>query len=372
MINEFLYQVGEYRTYSKIDAFLAANRDWNRVHFNFMASTFANRDWSRPLESWQDLMRRRCQELRDRYSYLRLWFSGGWDSSTVLHTFIEHGIRLDELAIYDRQFFDGDSEVAPAIEYARMIQQQYMPQVKLSFIPIGVDHSEQIYDRYGSQWILTPGCSLMFPKTHRYFMEQELDAFAPVRSDSDRVGNIWAHDKPKVMLWDNKWYSFQVDASMIGHFKTDCELFFCTASMPELYIQQSHMAIDFFEALMLRDHRVDTELSHRIQSHQGQDYAMWNQALGRTHCIDNVSARHGLLKSTMGHFPMGEVSRRSYLHHRDTNSRHYHIYREGIKTVEELTGIAIPESGSRWIPNILSDRYFVRTLDPRLLKGKTA
>lgn len=371
MINEFLYQVGDYKTHSKIDAFLAAGRDFSKVHFNFMESTFAGRDWARPQETWDEMMLRRCRQLREKYGYLRLWFSGGWDSTTVLETFIKHNIRLDEIAIYDRTFFEGDSEVASAIEYAKAVKASRLPDIKLSLIPIGPDHSRTIYEKYGSRWILTPGCSLMFPKTHRYFIEQELDDFREIRTDSEQIGNIWAHDKSKVLLYDGKWYSFQVDVSMIGHFKTDCELFFCSTDMPELYILQSHMAVDFFENLMLRTGRADPDLSHRIQGHRTQeaDYKIWNMALGRTHCVDNPSALYGHLKSTMGHFPLGPVSRKSYLHNRDTNSKSYQIYRDGIRTVEELTGLPIPESGGTWMPNILSSKYFVRNLDPRIIAG---
>ena len=46
-----------------------------------------------------DLYRLRAQQLRDKYDYLILWFSGGADSTTILQSFIHNGIHLDEVIV---------------------------------------------------------------------------------------------------------------------------------------------------------------------------------------------------------------------------------------------------------------------------------
>lgn len=364
MINELQYRVGSNTTYSKVEAAALAHGDFSKVYFNFMDSTFLNHSWVRPLESWDDLMKRRCYQLREKYNYLCLWFSGGWDSTTVLETFIKHGIKLDEIAIYDRTYFDGDTEVASAVEYAKSVKAHHMSDVKISLIPIKPEHSHQVYEKYGDQWIFTPGCSLMYPKTHRYFIEHELDDTKSIRAENDRRGNIWAHDKSKVLLYDNKWYAFAADTSMTPYFNTDCELFFCTAELPELYILQTHMAIDFFEYMMLKNKKVDTELSHNIQGNKvtDEDYKLWNMAQGRTACVDNPSAIYGWLKSTTGHHPLGGEGKKAYLFNKDLNTKSYKIYTDGIKAVEDITGLKIPNSGGPWLPTLISHKHYVRPL----------
>lgn len=373
MINELLYQVGDFKTYSKVEAARVAQGDFNKVHFNFMDSTFMGHPWYRPSETWEELMRQRCVRLREKYSYLCVWFSGGWDSATVLETFIKHNIKLDEIAIYDRKYFDGDTEVASAIEYAKTVKDRHMPNVKLSLIPINIEHSQQVYDKYGDQWIFTPGCSLMYPKTHRYFIEHELDDTRSIRAENETRGNIWAHDKSKVLLYDNKWYAFAVDTSMTPYFNTDCELFFCSSDLPELYILQTHMAIDFFERIMANSGKVDTELSHNIQGNKvtDEDYRLWNLAQGRTHCVNNPSALYGWLKSTVGHHPMGGEGRKAYLFNRDINSKFYKIYTDGIKAVEEITGLKTPTTDKAWLPSLISHKHYVRDLNNNLLTANT-
>lgn len=53
-------------------------------------------DWScEPDESIADLERAHCRQLREKHSVLILAYSGGVDSHTMLHRFLEQGIHLD-------------------------------------------------------------------------------------------------------------------------------------------------------------------------------------------------------------------------------------------------------------------------------------
>ena len=48
-------------------------------------------------KSFDELLKERCIQLRDKYNYLILYFSGGSDSETTLQSFIRSGIHLDEI-----------------------------------------------------------------------------------------------------------------------------------------------------------------------------------------------------------------------------------------------------------------------------------
>lgn len=52
-----------------------------------------------PTESLEELYRQRAQQLRDKYDYLVLSYSGGSDSFNVLNTFLKNNIKLDCIAI---------------------------------------------------------------------------------------------------------------------------------------------------------------------------------------------------------------------------------------------------------------------------------
>lgn len=58
-------------------------------------------DWKVPLGiSLNELYRLRAQQLRDKYSYLVLAFSGGGDSTNMLNAFINNNIHLDEVVVH--------------------------------------------------------------------------------------------------------------------------------------------------------------------------------------------------------------------------------------------------------------------------------
>lgn len=67
----------------------------------FNDDVFGKLDWKTPsdlpLTEWY---RRRAQQLRDKYDYLVLAFSGGGDSSNVLDSFVLNNIHLDEVVVH--------------------------------------------------------------------------------------------------------------------------------------------------------------------------------------------------------------------------------------------------------------------------------
>ena len=49
--------------------------------------------------SLDELYKQRALQLREKYDYLILYFSGGADSYNVLRSFIDNGIKIDEVII---------------------------------------------------------------------------------------------------------------------------------------------------------------------------------------------------------------------------------------------------------------------------------
>ena len=65
-----------------------------------MGPLYDNYDWTvEPTDSWKQVLKSHALKLREKYKYLRLWYSGGSDSQTVLNTFVDNKIHLDEIAI---------------------------------------------------------------------------------------------------------------------------------------------------------------------------------------------------------------------------------------------------------------------------------
>lgn len=98
-VNRFgYYTVGSYHTYSKIDA-LEVGVAVNKVpQWHFCDEEFDRFDWTQePRQELWDLYIRRARQIREKYDYLVLLYSGGADSHNLLNVFVRSGIHLDEI-----------------------------------------------------------------------------------------------------------------------------------------------------------------------------------------------------------------------------------------------------------------------------------
>lgn len=71
------------------------------AYLNYYDDAFSQYDWSiEPSESFEELKKIRAQQLRDQYSYIRIFASYAADSGTVINTFLKHGLAIDEIVHY--------------------------------------------------------------------------------------------------------------------------------------------------------------------------------------------------------------------------------------------------------------------------------
>ena len=95
------YCVGGLRFINKYDALVFATETNQSVAWDFNDAVFSCFDWTVTIpEGIDELYKRRAQQLRDKYDYVSLFFSGGVDSTNVLHAFIDNGIQLDEVVMF--------------------------------------------------------------------------------------------------------------------------------------------------------------------------------------------------------------------------------------------------------------------------------
>lgn len=93
------YIVGESKYYLyKFNALLEANKTNENIRWNFNEELYTSLDWKKPsgrtvLENYKI----RAQQIRDKYDYIILGCSGGVDSTTVLDSFINNNIKIDEI-----------------------------------------------------------------------------------------------------------------------------------------------------------------------------------------------------------------------------------------------------------------------------------
>jgi hypothetical protein len=208
------YQVGDFKFYSKVQAIEMSNKlGVNDVYWNFNDHEFSSYNWTvEPVEDLKELYQKRARQIRERYDYIVLWWSGGADSYTMLRAFVDQGLFVDELATFHN--YEGDkswdsylnSEVKKvAIPVAEKILEN-SPNTKFRL----VDHMEyqaNLYDIDDNKFDFIYKANAVFSPNQlarRYIREKEKD-YLDLFSQGKKVCFVWGMDKPRVRPINGKY-----------------------------------------------------------------------------------------------------------------------------------------------------------------------
>lgn len=364
MMDWMYWEVNGRTTHSKMQALMWANGDPSKINFYFCDNEWRDEDFLKePEESFEKLALDRCHDIRNSYDFLTLWLSSGYDSVTVLEYFKISRNRIDELIIYKRcPLWDGkkwieDIEYQTALKIAQEYKDKFNPKCVITFHEVKHDHMVPIYDKLKSDWVFEPGMSIRFHKYNVPYQMHHHDAVKFRIGETERKGVITGWDKPKVLLYQNKWYSFFVDINLIDvplsdrlvHFWTHRDAF-------KLWLKQHYMIIKWYESLP----DLDEQLVHDVQNHK-KYYRESNLACGRIP-VYNEWSTEGKGKHLFSQLVAGPACG-VYLDH-FKNSKTLTHYMDGIsiiksilpgwKTNEDINKITVLSSKKRYI----RDRIF--------------
>lgn len=133
----YLYDNKMYLTReAALDDMLLKKDYTGEIQFYYNDDVFTKIDWKINIPfSISDLYRLRAQQLRDKYKYLILRYSGGSDSTQALESFLKNNILLDEIIVVnhqkainnlDRNQMAKDPHLAEFLEYEYAV----IPQLK--------------------------------------------------------------------------------------------------------------------------------------------------------------------------------------------------------------------------------------------------
>jgi len=360
-LRRFYYQVDGQKTGSKIRALELACGNLSRIHWYFMDHAWDSVDWEvEPNRSWSQLLTERCHQLRQKYQHLALWYSGGYDSHTILTAFLYAGICLDELIIQDRRHLVEDNEFQTAVSTAHWIKTNHWPNLKINPVAIDVGANLDFYQIYGDQWIYDPDSRAQFAKWNPYLRSIGTYHLKDVPDVSGR-GEIAGFDKPKVMLSDGKWYMFCPDSISHDLVGSRTENFYWDESMPEIHVKQCRMVIRWFESLP----DLSEDLVHVIQGRDITDaryalyFPLWNKAIGRAEIVNKLAASmHGQQKHTnLGRYQNNARSHRLWTHAQASQHASVKIYLDGVTEIERIQAMY----GSN--TNVMSRRWYIKDLE---------
>lgn len=255
------YTVGSKKFYSKTLALIEATRTNIFPNWHFGNGIFDTVDWNMPVADITEVYQKRARQLREKYDYLVLCFSGGSDSTTVLHSFLSQNILIDEILVRwplkgtqnlykpgtslnpENILSEWDFSIKPKLDYIR----QYFPKIKITI----EDWSETLdRDILEEEWFsindhMNPG---VFRKYGGLSASHEEIAMI---DKGKKTAVMWGVDKPQLAYKDNNIYFYFIDklanfAFINGTANRNVELFYWTPDCPELVVTQARLVYEYF------------------------------------------------------------------------------------------------------------------------------
>jgi hypothetical protein len=251
------YRIGDLKVYSKLEAIQLQTKTGIFPQWDFNDAVFSCYDWTKePSQPILELYRERAQQLRDKYDYIIMMFSGGADSTTALESFILNDIKLDEVASFTNYKATGDKDSflnaeifrvsIPYIEKLREIR----PDLKYRHI----DLTDLTIDRFteaatSEEWIYDVNMIVNPNSASRKSLPLKIKEWADIIHSGKKLCVLWALDKPRITYKNNKFLFSFIDligngpsvSSMAGLEPYDDELFYWTPDKPEILIKQGHI-----------------------------------------------------------------------------------------------------------------------------------
>lgn len=258
------YEVGNRKYYNKILALIDHRQSGLPVYWNYNDQAYDAWHWDRePTKSLDQLYAERAQELRNRYDYLVLHWSGGDDSANIIETFIRNNIHLDEVLTWGaisqmpkmpatQDLVSADLQwvecVNQALPLAYFVKEQHMPHLVVNALDItdpiiefftnSPDWAESGLNDFVLHGFLIQNLHLMEPR------------YAKMAEQGKKIGHIRGFEKPNLFKHKDFYYTRWTDAKIartLGQqttgqdFPQFMELFYWGKRAIELQIKQLHV-----------------------------------------------------------------------------------------------------------------------------------
>lgn len=272
--NSGCWSVNDTYFFSKAECLRYATKIKNYdVEYHYFDSVYSSLSWkNEPKESLEELYKRRAEQLREKYDYIVLAYSGGADSCNVLDSFLNNNIPIDEVvttyplkAIEKLKPFFNPNDRKPGnliFEFSEAASPKLQevaskyPNVKISIL----DHTDAAIDIISNNKLhLIPlndvgtGPNL----AGQYLIAEKMRGY----SDKGKAVLLTGVDKPrmgynpiskKFGVWfediSGVWGNHAKEA--LGGYKPTTEHFYYTIDMPELWQKQCYIMRQVMEPIV--------------------------------------------------------------------------------------------------------------------------
>lgn len=258
------YQVGNQNFFSKTSALIEATRTNTHPTWQFHENVFKNIPWQMPSgKTLNEVYLNRAKALREKYDYLVVMFSGGSDSTTIVNSFVDQNLPIDEIVVKwpvsaTENKYQVSTDTTPTnflsewnlriLPALRTISDRW-PNIKITIDDWSSDLEKELIE---DDWLnlndwVNPGVFRKFGGLHPSETEiKMIDA-------GKKTAVIWGVDKPKIIYRDGRIYTYFLDKLANTKFVNGSngrtsELFYWSEDCPEIIHTQSRLAYEYFVA----------------------------------------------------------------------------------------------------------------------------
>ena len=350
--------VGEQRYYNQFETFGAMSRTSQPARFCLYDHVFDSVDWTQePTESWNELLRLRCLQLRHKYKHLVLLYSGGRDSHCVLKSFAKYSIPIDELLLVN--YVHNPVRTKEYRTWIMPLAQQYKvfnPQVKITTISVDIDDYKKFYvETWSERPTATLINGLFQPSDYTWLIDQKY------KVSHSGTGIVNGLEKPELAIKDNKIYSITTDRAFMHYFynQTLMEFFYITPDLPDLHVKQSWLVANHVSS---HYPLADKDFLRKFQHSHGGYYDEFAFSAGRGPAVDKNSPSQNGLGKYAGNHPAFQVVKRIVQNEAPDVWNHY---KENLDFFYDKSGPNVKMGQSRpdsfWMGNkpIEGNHYFM-------------
>jgi hypothetical protein len=272
------YTVDNLKFYSKVEALEVAAKTQSKVYWNFNDQAFSAYNWKvEPTQSLNELYRERAQQLRDKYDYLVLWYSGGADSTNILDTFVDNNIKLDEVVGAVNYEATGNQTnrlnaeiykvTVPKIEEVKVKQ----PWLIHRLVDVPAYTMDFFKDKKSIDWAYNMNAFFNPYSMTSQDSRLKVPEWVKLMDSGKKVGFIYGIDKPCI-AWSSSGYQVRFfdmfdrvvspQVQRNNDPRENVELFYWSPDCVPLMIKQAHVIKNFLKLATgdeewLTDNRVD-------------------------------------------------------------------------------------------------------------------
>ena len=286
------YMVGWKKFYNKTLALLENYKTNYELEWVFNDNVYGSIDWTIPIETpILDLYKQRALQLRERYDYLVLYFSGGADSTNILRSFIDNDIFLDEIVMQFpepvvSQFNEEDKSnknIYSEIKYQAIPTLNGLklnPDTKVRYQDIAKPLIELL--KHDNWFDMVPlGTNISPAGIGRQVAQLKEKHILELCNTGKRTAQILGVDKPLVYSDGTDYYAYFSDVSAMHSPPVDfsqgeifhklycTEFFYWTPDMPEIVVKQAQLIKNFCIANPSAKDLIMKSMQKHIQNYRG-------------------------------------------------------------------------------------------------------